>query len=81
LKGWTTRLRPLPTGKVKFCLYGVLKVGDWSTHHLLEVFTYSHEQVRQGKTLPIHVYPVEALQYDYVVVVSETTAKQLGWLK
>lgn len=62
-----------------FVVLGVRVTGPWRNFSVLNSFSLSPSHIHSDS--PIIVGAIDAINYDYVMVVEEETAKQNGWLK
>lgn len=74
-----TNLHHEPPEREVFMVLGVTMTGPYRAFSLLDSFTLSPSHIKSAS--PLLVSPIDASNYDYVMVVRETVVKLNGWLK
>lgn len=78
-RGWTKKLASDATESVTFVVLGVTQTGPWRAFAVLNSFTLTPLHIKTDS--PILVNAIDAVNYDYVMVIPEKTALKNGWLK
>lgn len=79
-RGWLKKsMKKAPLEPTTFVTLGVTMIGDWRDIKILESFTLRPSHLEAHS--PLLVDSREALEYDYLMIVPEKTARLKGWIK